>query len=78
MSNTVVSYIQESFLTCRQLAERAGVTEEMVSRSPDLERRRVREAIEALDAVAAPFAPDEREESSRERWINRIVRKYAL
>jgi uncharacterized protein DUF6058 len=56
-----------------------GITDDARKESlTDPERRRAREAIEALDAVASFFAPDEREDSSRERWINRIVRKYRL
>lgn len=43
-----------------------------------LERKRLQEAVDRLDGAASFFAPDERANSSRQRWIGRIVEKYEL
>lgn len=44
----------------------------------DSERISLTKDIEALDTVLSPFAPYERAHSSREKWVNAIITKYAL
>ncbi|MCH9647284.1 MAG: hypothetical protein K0U98_03530 [Deltaproteobacteria bacterium] len=43
-----------------------------------LEGKHLQEAVNLLNEAASLFAPDERADSSRERWINRIVDQYEL
>ena len=42
------------------------------------EKNLLKNAIQILDAVLSPFAPYERAQSSREKWINAMMAKYAL
>ncbi len=42
------------------------------------EKNLLKNTIQTLDPVLSPFAPYERAESTREKWINAMVVKYAL
>ena len=42
------------------------------------EKNQLKNAIQTLDPVLSSFAPYERAQSSREKWINAMVTKYAL
>jgi hypothetical protein len=42
------------------------------------EREALDAAVRALDEAAAPFAPDEREQSSRGRWVDDVRERYGL
>ncbi|MGZ3184309.1 MAG: DUF6058 family natural product biosynthesis protein [Telluria sp.] len=59
-----------------QIAEKelaiAVIQEEMAHGGPQL-----RAAVDLLDAASSPFAPHERERSSRERYVNALRRRFA-